>query len=223
MASDRSPESNKLSEGEERKKRSTKTLQARADESELIASLRAGDQVAFDELVDEHHAAMVRVALRHVDDYGIAEEVAQETWLAFWNSLGRFRGAASVKTWLFTILLNRARTRGVQEHRRRSRSACDPSTSRRLESALEAPASSSPEVLAGDREVVRAVLSRLPELPKLQREVVTLRDLQGWSSQEVARTLGISSTYQRVLLHRGRKLIRELLGNVLGRRSSGDE
>ena len=189
------------------------------DEGSLLARLRTGDEGAFKHLVDKHNATMIRVALRYVDNLGVAEEVVQETWLAFLNGLTRFRGEASVKTWLYAILLNRARSRGAREKRTRRLAVRASDLENEIDSIpLDgAVPHSSPEETTANRQAVGVVLEQIRCLPPLQATVVTLRDLEGWTSREVADTLGISLTYQRVLLHRARKYLRRSLAEKLRR------
>jgi RNA polymerase sigma-70 factor, ECF subfamily len=193
------------------------TLPGVSDE-DLVRRLRAGDESAFGELVDAYHPALVRLAETFVSNRAIAEEVAQDTWVAVLKGIGGFEGRSSLKTWIFRILANRARSTGTRERRT---VPVDPEGGgavdrRRFDDGgtwAEPPAHWSDEVdsrlSAGPfLAEVRAAVSRLPES---QRAVVTLRDVDGLSSKEVCDVLGISEANQRVLLHRGRSRIRAAL------------
>jgi RNA polymerase sigma-70 factor, ECF subfamily len=193
----------------------------------LMRALQHGDEAAFVQVLDEHFPGMLRLALSHVSDRAVAEEVVQDTWVAAIEGIGRFEGRSSVKTWLYHILRNIARARGKRDDRLRPLSALqsrhaeaagvDPLTqivdSRAAASghgraALWAGHTPNPEeqLLSGElRERIEAVLATLPTR---QREVILLRDVEGWTAFEVCNTLGISDTNQRVLLHRARERVR---------------
>jgi RNA polymerase sigma-70 factor (ECF subfamily) len=190
------------------------TRQTALDEGDLIRRLRAGDEEAFAVLVERHHAAMVRVALGYVRTRAVAEEVAQEAWLGLLRGLDSFEGRSSLRTWLFRIVVNRAITTGERE---RTHVPTEPS---QLETAdgrfsrdgawVTPPvhwADEAVERLAAP-EVAQRVRRAIEQLPPQQREVVTLRDVDGLSSTEVCAVLGISQGNQRVLLHRGRERVR---------------
>jgi RNA polymerase sigma-70 factor, ECF subfamily len=196
---------------------------ATADESALIAALRAGDQNAFAQLVDQHTPAMLRVARKYVTSQASAEDVVQETWIALVRGIGKFEGRSSLRTWLFAVMANVAKARGIRERRDRDAvaelgSIVDPARfygadDPRAGSWKEPPAlfPDSPEgsVL---RSELRAITQReLDKLPDGQRAVVTLRDMLGFDSAEVCDLLDVSPANQRVLLHRGRVAIREVL------------
>ena len=197
-------------------------------EAVLVARLRAGDEGAFVALTTSWHAAMSRVARAHVRTQASADEVVQETWLAVLHGLDRFEGRSSLKTWVFRILLNIARTRGVVEARTLPFSSADPGEAvggravagHRFAGADEewpghwrvgcAPQrwDSSPEgVLLNDelRGMLRAAMDALPER---QRVVLVMRDVQGLSATDVCDLLGVSAENQRVLLHRARSSMR---------------
>jgi RNA polymerase sigma-70 factor, ECF subfamily len=197
-------------------------------EAELVARLREGDEVAFTALVDRHGPGMLRVARLYCTD-SVAEEVVQETWIGVLQGLDKFEGRASLRTWIYRILVNIARTRGGREHRQVPFSAFV-DAARDNEAAVEAerfhPAShewpghwvsfprhwdEAPEERYLSSEGAGMILAALEILPPAQREVVTLRDINGWSSDEVCEALGISSANQRVLLHRGRSKIRSAI------------
>ena len=189
---------------------------------ELLARLRTGDEAAFGELVDRHHATMVRVALTFVPNRAVAEEVAQETWLGVVRGVGRFEGRSSLRTWLFRILVNRARSAGERERRTVAiapdEPAVDPSRfdggghwtdpprpwTEDVENRLDA---------AGTRARLQAAIDGLPDA---QRQVITLRDVEGLPAAEVCNLLGVSEGNQRVLLHRARSRVRGALERELG-------
>ena len=204
-----------------------------ADESELLASLRAGDESAFARIVSEWSRPMLTVARGFVSTEASAEEVVQETWLAVIKGLDRFEGRSSLRTWVYRILVNTAKTRGVKEHRTLPWSTlagedAGPSLDPALfHSAREphpggwraAPAAWPEELavegslLAGEvRDELRAAIDALP--PR-QRIVLTLRDVLGHSSDEVCDLLEISQPNQRVLLHRARTAVRAGLASYL--------
>lgn len=204
---------------------------AASDEAALVARLRAGDEAAFRELVEALHPALRRVARTYVATDAVADEVVQETWLGVLNGIDRFEGRSSVKTWVFRILVNRAKTRGERERRTVPfASVFDPD--RGVDVALVDPGrfepsdhplvpvhwATPPEAWRGSPEQrlaaseTRAALSEaLAALPPAQREVVTLRDVHGWTAAEVCNALDVSETNQRVLLHRGRTRLRQAL------------
>ena len=185
-----------------------------ADEAELIRRLRAGDEDAFAVVVDRHHAAMVRVALGYVRTRPVAEEVAQEAWLGLLRGLDAFEGRSSLRTWLFRIVINRAITTGVRErvHLPVDDSELEQDNGRFGQDGWWAtpPAHWADEAV--DRLIAPELAARvrlaIEALPQQQRQVVTLRDVEGLSSVEVCEVLGISEGNQRVLLHRGRGRVR---------------
>lgn len=204
-----------------------------ADEARLLDALRRGDEAAFLALVTMHYAAMLRLAQMYVDSRAIAEEVIQETWLGVLQGLDRFEGRSSLKTWIFRILLNRARTRAQREHRTIPFSALVTDAGP-FEPAVEPDAFGPPESqhaggwltppMAWDSLPEERVLSQetrqhidaaLMTLPPAQREVITLRDVDGWSASEVCDYLNISEANQRVLLHRARARVRTALARYL--------
>ncbi len=190
-------------------------------DSELLAALRAGDERAFVTLVRRHHAAMLRLACSFVPNVAVAEEVVQDTWIGVLRGIGGFQGRSSFRTWLFRILVNRARTAGVREGR--TIAVADTAALGESEAAVAASRFdggggwlSPPERWieeADDRleagklaDFIRAAVEGLPDR---QRQVVTLRDIDGLTSEEVCGVLEISEGNQRVLLHRGRSRLRQ--------------
>jgi RNA polymerase sigma-70 factor, ECF subfamily len=191
----------------------------------LLDRLRAGDEAAFMELVERHHAALVRLAQSFVSSRAVAEDVAQETWLGVLKGIDRFEGRSSLKTWIFRILVNRAKTRGERESRSVpfSSLATDDEPTVDPERFLDAGAWSSPprawegepveRLLAGEaRGVIDAAIA---ELPSAQRQVITLRDVEGLDAADVADLLEITDGNQRVLLHRARAKVRGALEGYL--------
>ncbi len=205
---------------------------ASADDLRIVEALRNGDEAAFTMLITDYHSALVRLALLYVNDRAVAEDVAQETWIAVLQGIGRFEGCSSLKTWLFRILTNRAKTRAQREGRYVPLSALEeldanePSVSPERFNPSGDPSAnhfvSIPQrfdEIPEDRllsQETRAVIQRAIEmLPPNQRQVITLRDIEGWSSAEVCNVLEISETNQRVLLHRARSKVRQALENYL--------
>jgi RNA polymerase sigma-70 factor, ECF subfamily len=189
----------------------------------LLARLRAGEEDAFVALVNRHHGALLRLARTFVSSDAIAEEVVQDTWLAALRGLDRFEGRSSFKTWLLQILVNRARSTGVREHRSVAVGDAGPVVDRARFDASGAWMSPPQHWVqdSDDRLLAEGLAPQiqmtLDELPPRQREVVLLRDVDGLSSQEVCEVLDISEGNQRVLLHRGRSRLRESLEAELGR------
>ena len=190
-------------------------------DSELVHRLRSGDERAFTVLVERYHEPMLALAASFVPSRAVAEEVVQDTWLAALRGLGAFQGRSSLKTWLFRILVNRARSTGSKEQR--SIPVADP------EPAVDPSRfggdgawADPPEhwIEAAERRMEAGKLAGqvrvwIDELPARQREVVLLRDIEGMRSEEVCAVLALTEGNQRVLLHRGRSRLRQLLENEL--------
>jgi RNA polymerase sigma-70 factor (ECF subfamily) len=202
-----------------RKRRATPAMD---EDEELVARLRAGDEQAFVALVSRHHAAMVRVASSFVSSAAVAEEVVQDTWLGVLRGIDGFAGRSSFRTWLLRILVNRARSTGVREHRSVAVGDAGPAVDR---SRFDASGAwmSPPQHWVEDSEdrllaegLADQIHVALGELPARQREVVVLRDVDGLSGPEVCDVLEISEANQRVLLHRGRSHLRQALESELG-------
>jgi RNA polymerase sigma-70 factor (ECF subfamily) len=201
-----------------------------ANDEVLIKGLAARDEAAFAFLLDRYHGPLVRLAQQYVPSRAVAEEVVQETWLAVIQGIDRFEGRSSVKTWLFRIMANIARTRGVKEHRSipfssavpmdDAEPAVDPSRFRRFRKAgsWKHPPDPwpSPEDRALTREELDVVEAAIQTLPDAQREVITMRDVLGWSAEEVCDALDLSEGNQRVLLHRARSRVRGQLERHFG-------
>lgn len=198
-------------------RRARRGAAAADDDGELVARLRAGDEQAFVLLVARHHSAMLRLARTFVPSTAVAEEVVQDTWVGVVRGIDRFAGRSTFKTWLLTILVNRARSTGVREHRSVAIGDDGPAVERsRFNSAgawMSPPQhwieDSDERILA--EELTSHIQSALDGLPARQREVVTLRDVEGLTSHEVCEVLDISEGNQRVLLHRGRSHLRGAL------------
>jgi RNA polymerase sigma-70 factor, ECF subfamily len=198
------------------------------DESALLDALRRGDEDAFARLVGEHHASLRRVARLYVANAAIADEVVQDTWLGVIRGIWAFEGRSSLKTWIFRILVNRARTRAVRESRSgpftgtlSAEAGADPESSVASEHSLSGDDSSapgpwappldpgsSPERSLLSKELRERLRTVIDVLPSNLRLVLWLRDVEGWSSEEVCNALTIQETNQRVLLHRARSRVR---------------
>jgi RNA polymerase sigma-70 factor (ECF subfamily) len=179
----------------------------------LVDRLRAGEEAAFAELVSRYQAQLLRLAEATVGSRAVAQEVTQDTWLAVVRGVDRFEGRSSFKTWLFHILLNRARTAAGREQRA---GRPDEHVDERFDASGAWADPPEPWAdRADDRMVATELADRvkglLPRLPEAQRQVVVLRDVEGVEAPEVCRLLQISDGNQRVLLHRGRARLRALL------------
>src|ERR671914_1142616 len=206
----------------------TRSSRHAVEEFELLARLRAGDERAFTALVDAHHCALIALALTHVRTHEVAEEVAQETWVAVLDGIDRFRGRSSLKTWILRILVNTAITRGGREARVVPFSTLEPADTRapaldpeRFRPAGDALAghwqgsppdwSALPEQSLLGREALEVAKRAIEALPDAQRRVITMRDIAGLSADDVCEALGLSDGNQRVLLHRARSRVRAAL------------
>lgn len=202
-----------------------------AEDAALLARLRDGDEAAFEDVITRYHAGMVRLALNYVPSGAVAEEVAQEAWIGVLKGVGRFEGRSSLRTWIYRILVNTAVSRGRREGRSVPFSALFDAATAPPEAAMD-PAyfnrsshhwATKPESWDGAPEAqLLAVETRsrindaITTLPPAQREVITLRDVQGFGAEEVCNILGISESNQRVLLHRARTKVRRSLSEYLG-------
>jgi RNA polymerase sigma-70 factor (ECF subfamily) len=186
----------------------------------FVERLQRGDVQAFQELVQRHQASMIKTARHYVADQAAAEEVVQDTWMGVLRGLPRFEQRSSLKTWIFRILLNRARTRGRRDARTVSFSHISDQPEV-LESIIEdkhcgqtiwsAPAHSGPDHSLRRKQARSALHRALDGLPENQRTVVEMRDIEGADFREVCDALKITSANQRVLLHRGRARLRDNL------------
>jgi RNA polymerase sigma-70 factor (ECF subfamily) len=197
----------------------------------IVEALRNGDEAAFISLVDRYHASIVRIATLYVHDRAIAEEIAQDTWLGVLKGIGRFEGRSALKTWIFQIMNNIARTRWERESRSLPFSALEDLDGAGAEPAIEParfqPANHSqwpghwsaapqPWALSPDehflrQELMSCIRKAIEALPDNQRLVIELRDINGWSSEEVCNAIALSETNQRVLLHRARSRVRRAI------------
>jgi RNA polymerase sigma-70 factor, ECF subfamily len=199
-------------------------------ETSVVAALRAGDEETFRRLVKEHGPSMLRVARMYVGSRAVAEEVVQEAWLAVLNGIGAFEGRSSLKTWIFRILTNIAKTRGQREGRSipfsavvgdESEPAVDPDRFLGEESRFPGhwaapPRSWGPEDRLLATETMAVVEDAIAALPPSQAIVITMRDVEGFDAEEARNALDISETNQRVLLHRARSKVRQALEDYLG-------
>jgi RNA polymerase sigma-70 factor (ECF subfamily) len=203
------------------------TLGTATAETDLLARLRAGDEKAFDALVASLYGTMLTVARTYVKDRAVAEEVVQEAWLGVIQGLHRFEGRSSLKTWILSILVNQAKTRGTREARtvpfaslapQDQAPAVDPERFRGPHEQHSGGWRSFPSnwnAAAGsiveDRETLRVAMRAIAELPLTQQTVIRMRDVEGYSSEEVCAVLDVSEANQRVLLHRARSRVRAAL------------
>lgn len=210
---------------------------ASTEDLALVERLRSGDEAAFETLLRRHQPQMLRIARMYVSTQAVAEEVVQEAWVGILQGLDRFEGRSSLRTWMYRILTNIAKTRGQREGRSVPFSAV-------AGDDLDAPSvedswfrgstdrwpgnwASLPDDWRGipeesllGHEVRTLVRSAIDELPPMQAQVIRLRDVQGWSSAEVCNALEISETNQRVLLHRARARVRRALEGYLEKERS---
>ena len=201
------------------------------DEEPLLEALRHGDEGAFTALVDKYYGSLLRVAMTYVPSQAVAEEVVQETWMGVWVGLSKFEGRSSLKTWLFRILTNRAKTRGQRERRYESFSSGESSGDESEEWCIEADrflndghwatpphawGRDTPEHILSSKENLEQIHKTIGTLPGTQQQVITLRDIEGLSAQEVCNILDITETNQRVLLHRARSRVRKVLDKLVG-------
>jgi RNA polymerase sigma-70 factor (ECF subfamily) len=189
-------------------------------DSELLTRLRAGDEEAFVTLVGRYNGSLLRLARAYVPSEAVAEEAVQDTWMGVVRGVDRFEGRSTFKTWLFRILVNRARSAGSREHRNvqitDGEPAVDPA---RFDSSGAWAQPLGPWADTDDRLVAatwsKCLSDALSDLPPTQRDVVILRDVEGLPGSEVCEVLGISEGNQRVLLHRGRSKLRTMLETEL--------
>ena len=189
----------------------------------LLDRLLAGEEAAFRALVAAYHNSLLRLAHTFVSDHGAAEEVVQETWLGVLKGLETFERRASLKTWIFRILVNRARTRGSRDGRTVNFSAMEDPAADRADfldrfSAdgrwMQPPTlwrEQNPEEVLLSAETAACLHRAIAALPPAQRAVIIMRDVEGLESPDVCNILGVTETNQRVLLHRARTRVRALL------------
>ena len=200
------------------------------EDARLVDGLRVGDEAAFAAVMREYGAGMLRVAQMYVSSRAVAEEVVQEAWLGVLKGIGRFEGRSSLKTWLFRIVANTAKTRGIREARSVPFSALGEGSPD--EPAVDAdrflgdgerfpghwaapPQSWAPEGKLLAQETLAVIEREIERLPPVHAAVITMRDVQGFSSEEVCNALDLSETNQRVLLHRARSRVRRALEEYL--------
>jgi RNA polymerase sigma-70 factor, ECF subfamily len=192
-------------------------------DASLLGALRAGDEAAFTTLVNRHHASLKRVARAYVSTDAVAEEVVQETWLAVIAGIERFEQRASLKTWIFHILANKAKTRGVRERRivpfaslagAEDQPAVAPERFQREGDAWPGHWATpprpweDPERRLSSLEAREHLRAAIAALPATQQAVLTLLDVEGLEAEEVCELLNVSAGNQRVLLHRARARMR---------------
>ncbi len=205
-------------------------------EGTLVQKLRNGEEDAFGELIERYQARLLRVARSFVSSEAMAEEVVQDTWVAVMEGIHRFEERSSVGTWIFKILMNRAKTKGQRE----SRYVPFPSLKKSMNDGLETPSEPesflgtgeeggdwaavparweerTPERLVENKEALNLVEEAIESLSSNQRQVITLRDLEGLESEEVCELMNITPSNQRVLLHRARTSVRKKIGQFLER------
>jgi len=198
----------------------------------LLRRLRTGDEDAFMTLVEKYARSMLHVARMYVPTQAVAEEVVQEAWLGVLTGLERFEGRSTLKTWIFRILVNRARTRGERERRtvpftalareEEEGEAFEPVDPARFDPGggwLSPPQrwQDDPERALRSAEALDLVRAEIAKLPPMQRLVITMRDLEGFTSHDVRNALDLTETNQRVLLHRARAKVRAALDDYLHR------
>jgi RNA polymerase sigma-70 factor (ECF subfamily) len=210
------------------------SVEERSEDAAVVAALRAGDEDAFAELLDRHDAALRRLARSFVSSAATADEVVQDTWLAVIEGIDRFERRSSLKTWIFRILMNKARTRGARDKRSVVFSAVAPDADglgrtfppeRFLPPDHPAwPGHWASELRAWEglpqpeleaRETLERVRAAIGDLPTVHRVVITLRDLEECSSDEVCELLDLTPANQRVVLHRARAKVRDALEEYL--------
>jgi RNA polymerase sigma-70 factor (ECF subfamily) len=198
----------------------------RVEDAALVERLRVGDEAAFVTLVDTYDDLLRRVARTYVATDAAADEVVQDTWLGVLRGIDRFEARSSLKTWIFRIMVNIARTRGTRDKRSVPFSSLGSDDDHAIApdrfqgpdgrypghwTALPTQWSDHPELRATVGETIEVLRAALDRLPPAQQDVVRLRDLEGWTSPEVCNALDLSETNQRVLLHRGRAKLRRAL------------
>jgi RNA polymerase sigma-70 factor (ECF subfamily) len=205
----------------------------------FLARLKCGDEGAFDELVTQHHSALIRMAMGYVADREVAEEVVQDTWMAVIKGLDRFEGRSSLRTWIFGIMIHKAKDRGVREKRHTTFSsfesfddeneeAIDPS---RFHQSGEWAGhwafppqpwdEQTPEKLLASQQAVQAMNRAIEALPATLRDVLILRDVEGVEAKEVCDILKITETNLYVRLHRARERVRQAVETYLEARNRG--
>lgn len=207
-------------------------------EADLLARLRQGDEGSFDDVVTRHHSALIRTAMGYVANREVAEEVVQDTWMAVIDGLGRFEGRSSLRTWIFGIMIHKAKDRGVREKRHTTFSsfesadgegdeAIDPS---RFHQSGEWAGhwafptqpwdDQTPEKILASQQAVTAMNRAIEALPRNLKDVLILRDVEGVEAKEVCDILKITETNLYVRLHRARERVRQAVETYLEGRLS---
>jgi len=203
------------------------------NEDRLLARLKRGDEGAFDELVNQHHSALIRMAMGYVADREVAEEVVQDTWMAVIENLNRFEGRSSLRTWICGILIHKAKDRGVREKRHSTFSALESYDDENDEAIDPSRFKQSgkwaghwvfppqpwddqtPEKLLASQQAVNAMQRAIEALPATLKEVLILRDVEGVDAKEVCEMLTITETNLYVRLHRARERVRDAVETYL--------
>jgi len=204
------------------------------EELELITSLRQGEETAFATLVERYHGRLLRFAQSFVSSQAVAEEVVQETWMAVLKGIHRFEGRSSLKTWIFRILQNIAKTKGTREHRYVSFADISSATGQEEDGEMEPEQfhtsghltdhwvippttweENTPERLLVSKQSLAQIEKAIQALPSNQQQVIVLRDIENIDSEEICQLLNITATNQRVLLHRARSKVRRTLNQYL--------
>jgi len=211
-----------------------RTPTPQADQA-LLSRLCAGEEGAFDELVNKHHGALIRLAMGYVADREVAEEVVQDTWMAVIESLSRFEGRSSLRTWIFGILIHKAKDRGIREKRHTTFSSFEPceddneeavDPSRFHQSGESAGHwaippqpwdDQTPEKLLASRQTINAMNGAIESLPRTLKEVLILRDVEGVDIKEACALLNITETNLYVRLHRARERVRAAVEALMGK------
>jgi RNA polymerase sigma-70 factor, ECF subfamily len=203
------------------------------EEAVLVARLRLDDEGAFDELVNKHHGALIRMALGYVADREVAEEVVQDTWMAVIEGLHRFAGRSSLRTWIFGIMIHKAKDRGVREKRHTTFSAFE-SFDEENEEAVDPSRfhqsgewaghwafppqpwdDQTPEKLLASKQAIHAMNQAINALPATLKDVLILRDVEGIDAKEACEILKITETNLYVRLHRARERVRQAVETYL--------
>jgi len=205
---------------------------ASVEDMQLVRRLRDGDESAFMELIDHYHQSLVRLARRYVSSQAVAEDVAQEAWVGVFRGIDRFEGRSSLRTWIYRILTNTAKTRAQREARSvpfaslggDGEPAVDPDRFLPVDDRdrpggwLSPPTDwdGVPEARLLGAETMAVIEAAIEALPSRQAQVIRLRDVEGFSSAEVRQLLDLGEANQRVLLHRARAKVRQALEDYLG-------
>jgi RNA polymerase sigma-70 factor (ECF subfamily) len=196
-------------------------------DSTVLALLRAGDEKAFRKLIDRHHGSMVGLAQTIVKSRALAEDVAQDTWIAVFNNIASFDGRSALSTWIIGILLNRAKTCAKREARytafaeERGSEDEEPAVAQDRFAAdghwSDPPVSfdgMTPERICAGRQLWQHVAEAIEHLPPAQKAVIIMRDVEGRDADETCAALELTVEHQRVLLHRARNSVRNLMENL---------